>query len=461
MKKLTSFLTTFLVIVFAGLIALSLLKAEPAAAQTPGSSCRRSQVNQTACYNNRYIVRCQRVIVDHETEYLWVRTNTSCVPATATPRLSLTPTMRPTVTPVPSGNIPPGVRWFRSGIRTMRCATPDNVYRAEFNWDAQFLSLVNGIYRSKFITTMTYASHPNLNHVLEYGWARCACKEGSGMCSLRCSDNTQHCGICVPCLWHDGSGNISVNPQQCPRPEGGWYNTPLVATFNWSNTSKEDIVTQAQHNDCGSFQTDLFAGSYQTDMFGPTRVSVNGITMNCSLSRTSLVNWTLLLTDRDCTPPPTITPTRVPTITPTRPPTITPTHTPTPTPTITPTPPTKGKKLVGMQVKTFKNKPTRVNISLGIAPVVKPYISKLNLRRISPNAEATGTDYNRDTKQVIWDLAANTDYQYQFCVFMTSGVKYCDTFRAASPGSQTGVYEYLTFRTGSGEDKIYNLWINW
>ena len=102
-----------------------------------------------------------------------------------------------------------------------------------------------------------------------------------------------------------------------------------------------------------------------------------------------------------------------------------------------------------------------MNISLGIAPIIKPYLSKLTFRQISPNTEATGTDYNRDTKQIIRDLVANTQYKYEFCVYMTSGVKYCDTFLATSVGARDGVHEYLTFKTGAGEDKIYNLWISW
>ena len=459
-------------IVLAGFLALSIFGTSPASAQSPGTSCRSSQVNQTVCYNNQYLLRCTRVTIDQETNYVWLRTTISCAPTvtpTATPSLP-----KISITPLPSPVLPPGTRWHSSGIRAIRCTSSDESYRVEFNYVAQFLSFSeSGLYRSKFITVMTEASHPLETYTINYGWMRCSCDEGSGMCARNCDNNTLHCGICVPCTYHDGtvSNNLDQDMNICPRPADQLYSTPLSSQFRGVGASTENIIEQRHQNDCGSYQTDLYA---------PRSVTVNGVSLTCTQPGNTLVNWTLLFTDRDCStptvPPPTVLP---PTSTPT--PTNTPTPTKTPTPTITPsptpkititppitkvitktiTPPTIKKKMVGMQVKTFKDKPTRVNISLGISPIVKPYISKLTFRQVSPNTEATGTDYNRDTKQIIRDLVANTQYKYEFCVYMTSGVKYCDTFLAASVGSQDGVHEYLTFKTGAGEDKIYNLWISW
>jgi len=285
------------------------------------------------------------------------------------------------------------------------------------------------------------------------------------MCSRSCGTNVQHCGICVPCTYHDNTTSDALDQDMlaCPRPASQLYTSPLTQNLRGIGARVENLIEERGGNSCGSYQTDLWAP--RTVQFQAT----NGPMLTCTRPGNSLVNWTLLFTDRDCTPTPTPTrqptPTRVitlpppTTITPTRPPTITPTRPV--TPTITPTPPTKGKKLVGMQVKTFKNRPARVNMSLGVAPIAKPYITELTLRQLSPGLETTATSYSKDTKQIIRDLAANTDYRFEFCVNMTSGVKYCDTFRAASVGSRDGVHEPITFKTGVQEDKIYSLWISW
>jgi|GEM_PF-1836945 len=448
MKKVALSLIIFLIIGVIGFLGLSILTTKPALAQTPGTTCRSSQLNQIACYNNQIVVRCTRVRTrDGETIYIWRATGESCSPTpTATPSVP-----RISITPPPPPDLPPGVRWISPGISAIRCSSADGAYRVEFNYVAQFLSYdSSGLYRSKFTTVLTETSHPSDTFVVNYGWMRCNCEEGSGMCLRDCNNNSQLCGICVPCTYHDNttSDNLDQDMLACPRPASVSYTTPLTNYLRGIGATAENIIEERGKSECGSYQTDLWA---------PRSVTFrdsNGPMLTCTRAPHSLVNWTLLYTDRDCVAP---TPTTPP------PPTTTLTSTPTltPTPTIKVTPPVIGKKMIGMQVKTFSNRPTRVNISLGVAPLIKPYISKLNFKQMSPNIEATGTDYNRDTKQIILDLVANQEYKYQFCVLMTSGISYCDTFLVAAVGDKDGVHEYLTFKTGANQDKIYNLWISW